>query len=313
MPPQTPVGLIGVGLMGEVYAVRLLAAGFGVIGFDVDPARMKRLAQIGARAGSLDEIARAKGELFAGLAPGGVAVLPDDDERLAAQAAGAAHKLRFGESERAEVRLAACQPAGAAGSDVVIDLQGARISFRLPLPGRHNARNAAAAAAAAHALGRTPDQIAAGLAAARPAHHRSEIVPIGGRNVLADLYNANPSSERAALDTLVELRGEKRAVAILGDMLELGPDEVRLHCELGEYVAARGVDGLVGVGKLGREIVRGATDAGMPLDRVFITTEKMPAAVRAVEWTGPGDWLLVKGSRSMHMEDVLDALKDELE
>jgi UDP-N-acetylmuramoyl-tripeptide--D-alanyl-D-alanine ligase len=261
--------------------------------------------------GSEDAIARAKGELFQGLPAAGTAIYPDDDPRLAREAQG--HRsVRFGETASAEVRLTRAEPVGGEGSDVTITIGGEEISFRLPLVGRHNARNAAAAAAAAWVMGRTPREIADGLARARPARHRSEVVELAGRHVLADLYNANPASVRAAIDTVVAARGEGRAVAILGDMLELGPDEAALHRAVGAHAAASGVDGLVGVGKLGREIVRGAMDAGMPLENVFSTTEKVAAAVRVAEWTAAGDWILIKGSRGMRMEDVLAALGEEL-
>src|SRR5262249_49146727 len=124
---------------------------------------------------------------------------------------------------------------------------------------------------------------------------------------------ANPSSTRAALDTLASLKGERRGFAILGDMLELGPDAVKLHREVGAHAFACGVDGLIGVGKLGREIVRGAIEAGMEGEVVVMSDEKYAAAVRTAEWTEPGDWILVKGSRGMRMEEVLDALREEME
>src|SRR5262249_21279462 len=194
------VSEMGMSAGGEIaYLCELARPDVGVVTI-VAPAHLEQL-------GSIEEIARAKGELFHGLLPGGVAVLPDDDPRLAKEAAGAARRVTFGETAGADVRLSAWQPAGASGSDVTLRLGRSGISFRLPLVGRHNARNAAAAAAAAWALGRAPGDIAAGLATVRPAHHRSEIVEIGGRNLLADLYNANPSSMTAALDALATLRG----------------------------------------------------------------------------------------------------------
>src|SRR5205823_2347512 len=102
--------------------------------------------------------------------------------------------------------------------------------------------------------------------------NRSEVTEVGGRHVIADLYNANPTSTQAAIDALVELAASdgEACFAILGDMLELGPEGPKLHRELGVYAAKRGVTGLIGIGKLGREIVRGALEAGMNHERVFM-------------------------------------------
>jgi UDP-N-acetylmuramoyl-tripeptide--D-alanyl-D-alanine ligase len=298
---------MGMSARGEIaHLAQLAEPEVGLVTL-VAPAHLETL-------GSIEEIARAKGELLRALPEGGgTAIFPDDDERLAAEAAGCSRRLTFGETPRADVCLVEAVPQGAEGSDVTLALPGGTVRFRLALVGRHNARNAAAAAAAALAVGLSPQEIAAGLARARPARNRSELVEVGGRRVLADLYNANPASTIAALDTILATRQDRRAVAILGDMLELGPEAARLHRQVGEHAARGGIDGLVGVGKLGREIVRGALDAGFDRDRIFMSDARVAAAVRAIEWTEPGDWILIKGSRGMHMEDVLTALREELE
>jgi UDP-N-acetylmuramoyl-tripeptide--D-alanyl-D-alanine ligase len=293
---------MGMSARGEIaYLAELAEPDVGLVTL-IAPAHLEKL-------GSIEEIAKAKGELFHGLKPDGVAILPDDDERLAHEAKDCKRRVMFGETERADVRVVAATPQG----DVTLSLGGERIEFKLPLVGRHNARNSAAAAAVAWVLGRKPADIARGLEQAKPTRNRSEVMQVGERNVIADLYNANPTSTKAAIDTVVGLKGQARAFAILGDMLELGPETAQLHREVGAHAAARGVDGLIGVGKLGREIVRGATDAGMAREHVFMSDEKYAAAVRAVEWTEPGDWIVIKGSRGMKMEDVLAALREELE
>jgi len=293
---------MGMSARGEIaYLAELAEPDVGVVTL-IAPAHLEKL-------GSIEEIAKAKGELFHGLKPDGVAILPDDDDRLAAEASGCKRRVTFGEGDRADVRVVTATPQG----DVTLSLGGDRIEFKLPLVGRHNARNAAAAAAVAWVLGRPASEIARGLAQTKPTKNRSEVTQVGGRNVIADLYNANPTSTKAAIDAVVGLKGSARAFAILGDMLELGPESPELHHDVGAHAVARGVDGLIGVGKLGREIVRGALDAGMARELVFISDEKYAAAVRAVEWTQPGDWIVIKGSRGMKMEDVLAALREELE
>jgi UDP-N-acetylmuramoyl-tripeptide--D-alanyl-D-alanine ligase len=296
---------MGMSAPGEIAALAALAEPeVGVVTM-IGPAHL-------ASMGSIENIARAKGELFHGLAPDGVAIFPADDARLAAEAGAASRRLTFGESERADVRLLEVKARGGEGSDVTLSLSGARIQFSLALPGAHNARNAAAAAAAAHVLGRSAADIAAGLALARAPKHRSELVEVAGRHVLADLYNANPASMAAALDTIASLREAHAAIAILGDMLELGEDAKRYHREIGEHAARLGLQGLVGVGLLGREIVAGARAAGMNPEYLFHTNEKYAAAVRATQWLKRGDFVLIKGSRGMRMEEVLEALQEEL-
>jgi UDP-N-acetylmuramoyl-tripeptide--D-alanyl-D-alanine ligase len=293
---------MGMSARGEIaYLAELAEPDVGVVTL-IAPAHLEKL-------GSIEEIAKAKGELFHGLKPDGVAILPDDDARLAAEAKDCKRRVTFGETERADARVVTATPQG----DVTLSLGGERIEFKLPLVGRHNARNAAAAAAVAWVLGRPAGEIARGLAQTKPTKNRSEVTQVGGRNVIADLYNANPTSTKAAIDAVVGLKGSARAFAILGDMLELGPESPQLHRDVGAHVVARGVDGLIGVGKLGREFVRGALDAGMAREFVFMSDEKYAAAVRAVEWTQPGDWIVIKGSRGMKMEDVLAALREELE
>ena len=293
---------MGMSARGEIaYLAELAEPDVGLVTL-VAPAHLEKL-------GSIEEIARAKGELFHGLKPDGVAILPDDDERLAHEAKDCKRRVLFGETERADVRVMSATPQG----NVTLSLGSDRIEFKLPLVGRHNARNSAAAAAVAWVLGRKPADIARGLAAAKPTRNRSEVMQVGGRNVIADLYNANPTSTKAAIDTVVGLKGSARAFAILGDMLELGPESAHLHRDVGAHVQARGVDGLICVGTMGREIAAGAIAAGMNRDQVFTDDQKSVAAARAAEWTQPGDWIVIKGSRGMKMEDVLAALREELE
>ena len=292
---------MGMSARGEIaYLAALAEPDVGLVTL-VAPAHLEKL-------GSIDEIAKAKGELFHGLKPDGVAILPDDDDRLAHEAKDCKRRVLFGETDRADVRVVTSTPQG----DVTLSLGADRIEFKLPLVGRHNARNSAAAAAVAWVLGRKPADIARGLEHAKPTKNRSEVMQVGGRNVIADLYNANPTSTKAAIDTVVGLRGKARAFAILGDMLELGPESAQLHRDVGAHVHALGVDGLICVGAMGREIAAGAIAAGMKREQVFTADQKTAAAECAAEWTQAGDWIVIKGSRGMKMEDVLAALREEL-
>jgi UDP-N-acetylmuramyl pentapeptide synthase len=181
------------------------------------------------------------------------------------------------------------------------------VSCHVPLVGRHNADNAAAALAVAVALGVDLDAAARGIGRARPAKQRGEIAEIGGRQVMVDCYNANPTSMRAAIETLAELAGGRRAVAVLGDMLELGDSEREEHERLGGILKEAGVQALVAIGERARHIARTASAAGVA--HIAQTDDPLLAARTVASWTDPGDWILVKASRGMRLERVIDSLR----
>ncbi len=229
--------------------------------------------------GSMEAIARAKGELLAGVA---VAVLPADEDRLDAFVPAGAQVVRFGDEEPA------------------LD------ALELPFASRHMRRNAAAALAAARAVGVEP----AGRVDLELSAMRGQRVTLpGGAVVVDDCYNANPLSMRAALDDLAaaEPAPGARRVAVLGDMLELGPDERELHREVGAHARARGVDVLVTVGPLAAAMAEGYAALG-ELHAVADAAEA--AGVVGGLQLGEGDVVLVKASRSVGLEAVTRALVD---
>jgi len=268
------------------------------------------------RLGSLDEVARAKGELYHGLAPDGVAVLPAGDNRLEAQAAHIpeARKLRFGDGE-GDVSVLDAVAAGPSGQVVRYAVRHQPIVVRLPMGGAHNARNGAAALCAVLGARVPLLPAAAALTNAALPPHRSAAVVMAGRVVLDDCYNANPASMAAALTAVAASVGSTsraHAFAVLGDMLELGPEAETLHDAVGADVARQGIAGLVCLGALGERIARGALAAGLPADRVRATADPGEAARQVAAWTRPGDWILVKASRGMQLERVVSALQTEL-
>jgi murE/murF fusion protein len=290
------------------------------------------------RLGSTDAIAAAKSEIWLGLRDGGTIVRPAGDERLAAWARRHrpdARELTFGEPG-ADVALIGYR-ATDAGGEIELDVLGRRHLLALGLVGRHAALDACAALAAALAAaspvpgatrGATPASVLdalphdaiemalRGLARARPPAMRGEIVELGGRKVIVDCYNANPASMAAALQALAErmpgaepghehgrLPGHGRprtAVAVLGDMLELGDHGPAAHREIGELARELHV-GVVALGDLAASIAEcaGGELAATPAE----------AAARALARTGPGDWILLKASRGMRLERVLDAIR----
>ncbi|HUH02316.1 MAG TPA: cyanophycin synthetase, partial [Kofleriaceae bacterium] len=233
----------------------------------------------------------------------GCAILPADDPRLAAHAARAPRRITFGAGEGADVRVVRIVPAGPAGSDVTCALNGRQVSFRLALPGRHNAMNAACALAVACAVGVDPERAARGLERARPAAMRGELRDVAGRHVLLDCYNANPVSMRAALETLVELRGTGRAVAVVGDMLELGDTAADEHHAVGALAASLGLP-VIALGEHAEQVRAGTGGSA------HVAATPAEAAALIVAHTEPGDWLLVKASRGMRLERVIAELGD---
>jgi UDP-N-acetylmuramoyl-tripeptide--D-alanyl-D-alanine ligase len=267
------------------------------------------------RLGSLEEVARAKGEIFGGLGPDGVAVLPNDEPRLEPEAARIpeARKRRFGFTEKGahvdrDVRILEVVAAGSTGSVVRLAVGDQPVVVRLPLAGDHNARNAAAALAVAAALKVPVLEAAGGLERAALPPHRSRIVAAGGRTVLDDCYNANPASMSAALATVMASVGASaQAFAVLGDMLELGDEAGSLHRALGREAAFAGLAGLAAVGDFAAEVAAGAKEAG--LSRSMITRDPEAAAAAVADWSAPGDWILVKASRGMRLERAVEALQ----
>jgi UDP-N-acetylmuramyl pentapeptide synthase len=131
-----------------------------------------------------------------------------------------------------------------------------------------------------------------------------------GVHLLNDCYNANPGSMAMALATLMELRDSGRAAAALGDMLELGAGAAADHRELGRRAARLGLDLLVTYGRFRLEVAAGAAEAGLAPDRIFPVESRADGARILQNLLAPGDWLLVKGSRSMHMEGLIDLLAE---
>jgi UDP-N-acetylmuramoyl-tripeptide--D-alanyl-D-alanine ligase len=260
--------------------------------------------------GSIEGVARAKGELFAGLGPTATAVLPVDDPLIAAQAAPVApeRRLTFGGRSTGDVRVLDCIPAGVGGSTVRYAVRGTPVVVRLPLGGVHNARNGAAALAAALAAGVAPVDAARGLEAVVLPPHRSAPVAAGGRTILDDCYNANPASMSAALAALTAAAGAGHRFAILGDMLELGPGAHAAHRALGR-AAGSALTGLAAVGALAPVVVDEARAAGLSAERAVVAASPEAAATVLAPWTSAGDWILVKASRGLRLERAVEALR----
>jgi UDP-N-acetylmuramoyl-tripeptide--D-alanyl-D-alanine ligase len=258
--------------------------------------------------GTIENVARAKAEIFGGLGDGGIAVHPAEEALLAPHVASLPRTMTFG-PKRARPTVAYDDvQAGPTGLTMRLHLSGVTsavgVAAHVPLIGRHNASNAAAAACVALALDVGEGSILDGLANVRAAKHRGQLVPIAGHTILDDCYNAAPASMRAALDALAEITpAGAQKIAVLGDMLELGPDSAKLHADIGAYAAAR-VDHLIAIGERAKAMAAAC-------DRAFHTDDPRAAADRVRALWRAGDVVLVKASRGMRLERVIDALAEE--
>jgi UDP-N-acetylmuramoyl-tripeptide--D-alanyl-D-alanine ligase len=293
---------MGMSGVGEIEVLtRLAMPNVGVI-TNIGPAHLEFL-------GDTDTIARAKGELLQGLNRAGTAVLNADDryyETLRTKFAG--RILTFGIDRSADINALDIRQ-GRDLTDLTLQVRGRSVQVQLRTVGRHNVYNALAAAAAAVALELTLETVKSGLEDFRPVALRSELREHRGVTIVADYYNANPGSMEAALDLLATLRrGDRKLVAVLGDMLELGDAGPEAHRSIGRTAARLGIDLLVTVGPLSKATAEGAAQSGMGKDRVIEagTTSRAAAVLR--ERTLPGDTVLIKGSRGMKMERILEEL-----
>ncbi len=300
---------------------------------------------------SLEEIAAAKRELIenlAGSAP--VAVLNADDARVMRFAEGFRGKvLSFGMSAKADFRAENIEDRGAEGSsfDFVWPSSGKVASgewpfgsaqdkrvareeaintkeragksacatrLELPLAGQHNVMNALAALAAASVWGVGAEEAQRVFAALKPAAMRGEVLKFqAGFTVINDCYNSNPAALASMVNLLVATRGYQRRILAAGEMLELGGDSPRLHHRAGQQAASAGIDWIFGVQGMAEEFVRGAEAAGQPPSRARFFGNSEEAAAFLQDFVERGDVVLVKGSRGVKMERIVEALTAKFE
>jgi UDP-N-acetylmuramoyl-tripeptide--D-alanyl-D-alanine ligase len=265
--------------------------------------------------GSVEAIAAGKAQLVECLKPGGTAVLNADDERVAAMREKARHAARvitYGARERADVTASGITTVGVGASRFTLRTPLGEAEVTLPMHGRHNISNALAAAAAATSFGLGAVEIAEALATAAPSEKRGEVLRFdAGFTVVDDSYNSNPRSLLSMAEAVAQGgEGVERRIVVAGEMLELGDEGSALHREAGRDIAGFGVDVLWGVRGLAVELVEAARESGMEhgAARFFESSEE--AAEALAEFIRPGDLVLVKGSRGVHTELIVERLKE---
>jgi UDP-N-acetylmuramoyl-tripeptide--D-alanyl-D-alanine ligase len=263
-----------------------------------------------SRIGSLKAIEQAKGELLEALPPDGVAILNADDPIVRGMGdRSAARAVSYGFAADADVGAEAVESLGLDGMRFELRAGGSRRSVTIPALGRLSVHNALAAAAVGLAAGMTLDEIAAGLAGGWSAEHRVSVVRLGEVTVVDDSYNASPRSVVAALDLLAGLPGRRGAV--LGEMLELGDASDEGHHEVGD-VAGRTLDWLMVVGPGAAGIAEAAEAAGLDGSAIHRVRDADAALAALPPRLRDGDVVLVKASRGIGLDAVVDGLRREL-
>lgn len=302
MPEDTEVAILemGVNHFGEMRRLSSVASPDICIITNIGAAHLEFFK---TREGILQE----KSQMIQDMKNGGTILLNGDDELLkeVGPIKGTAPQF-FGAADSCQFRVSDIRPLGLKGTACIIHLpSGEQFDCTIPLPGPHMIPNALAGAATGFSLGLTPAEIRAGIEGLPSIPGRNNIISTERLIILDDCYNANPVSMKAAIDVLDLAIGRK--VAILGDMGELGEDEQTLHYETGVYAASHGVNLVCGIGRLSKELVRGASEGANTEALWFETKEDFLAQMHQL--LKAGDNILVKASHGMHFSEIVDALK----
>jgi UDP-N-acetylmuramoyl-tripeptide--D-alanyl-D-alanine ligase len=306
---QAAVIEMGMNHPGEIRALARLAQPQTVVLTNVAPVHLEFFS-------SLDEIAEAKGEILERLPADGLIVYNADDPRLVAMARRhEARGVSYGLENEADVRVINYRYRGLEEMDFEVKTPGGGFSAHVPFVGKHFLYNLAAAIAVALSSGLPERGISEAVMGLRPLAMRGQVLrlaegPFAGCTVWDDSYNANPYAVASVLDTVGGLTGFRRRIVALGDMLELGKSAPELHREVGKKAAAIGIDLLVAVGPHASDVCRGAESRGLAPERMRQFEDSGQAAEYLVHELKDGDFLLIKGSRGMAMDQVVKRIKE---
>ena len=263
---------------------------------------------------SADAIADAKAEILERASPEHVLVANAGDPRVIGRARRFSGRLiTFGIDTPSDVRATNIDLAGLEGVRADIDTPAGAFRLQAPLLGLGNLANVLAAIAVALSFDVSLPEIQERIATLRPAYHRGELLRLpGGLTLIDDSYNSSPAALKRSLEVVGTARGSARKAAVLGEMLELGEHAGRLHVECGRAAQAAGLDLLVAVGgDPARMLAEAAVAAGMPAGAVVVATDRAAAETEVLARLRPGDLVLVKGSRGIGLDAVVERLKAE--
>ncbi|MEM7678105.1 MAG: UDP-N-acetylmuramoyl-tripeptide--D-alanyl-D-alanine ligase, partial [Myxococcota bacterium] len=304
---------MGMNRLGEIARYTEIAEPNAGVVLNVGPAHIGEL-------GSIQNIAQAKGELYHGLPSHAMHVVNADDPLVLMVAKAAQRTNRrtrtFGRAPHTDVCIVADEPLADGGQRMRLRIDGQEVDVRLPLPGAHNAQNAAAAVALVTAhpdIDVALEDIATGLEGVQVVGGRMRSVNVGPYLVVDDSYNANSASMQAAIETLARAAAQQksRLVAVLGEMRELGEFSESEHRRVGHVLARQGIAVLASFGPQARALSEAATEGGITTAR---HENEDPDALFAwlTAQLQDGDLILVKGSRGIRMEQFIDRLKGQV-
>jgi len=259
--------------------------------------------------GSIENVAKAKAELIEGMKPEGIAVLNADDFRvLAMRELHEGKTITFGIENAADVSASEIEMRKFGETNFVLNLPNGKADVRLQLSGRHNVLNALAASAVSFGFGMSAREIADALQTIAPPAQRGEVLHFAeGFTVINDSYNSNPAALLGMVRTLVDNgKAAKRKFVVAGEMLELGETEKEIHRETGRQLAASGIDFLIGVRGLAKELTQSAKENGLSETKFFADSTEAGEFLRSE--IKAGDLVLVKGSRGVRTEKVIEKL-----
>ncbi len=310
-----PLTMLNLEEKHEAAVIEMGMSGFGEISrlTAVAKPQIAVITNIGVshieKLGSQEGILRAKLEILEGLSPDGLVVLNGDDSLLKEQEGKLGFRTVFyGMSPGLYYQAENYESMGEEGTCFSISLKGETYKVKVPVPGVHNVYNALAAIAVGLEMGIPMETIIEGVACYSPGNMRQNIVPHNGLKIINDAYNASPQSMQAAINVLEELSAKTRGIAVLGDMLEMGEMARELHYSVGLFAKDKKIDYLISVGKDAENITRAISDCGnnsIKLSHFDNNSEALDYILGIVK---QGDYILIKGSRGMKMEQIVEGL-----
>jgi UDP-N-acetylmuramoyl-tripeptide--D-alanyl-D-alanine ligase len=256
---------------------------------------------------SREGILKAKSEMFLFMNPKGDIILNGDDDMLQSFApANRIEPIFFGLGKECTYSASQVEDMGLKGTAATFSTPDSAFSAHISIPGAHMVYNALAAIAVGRVLNMNDTEIKTGIEALVPLAGRNNLIETDFCTIIDDCYNANPASMKASLDVLCKAEG--RTVAILGDMFELGPKEREMHNEVGQYAAKAGINQLISIGDLSKEIARGATDISLDMDIYHFET-KDEFLIHIDSLIKKNDTILIKASHGMEFPELVDVLK----
>jgi len=264
--------------------------------------------------GSRQNILKAKMEILEGLKDNGLVILNGDDSLLSGLKGLLKYRTVFyGMEEGLDYQAYNISSQGEMGTSFEITIGNENYKVHVPAPGVHNIYNALAAIAAGIEMNIPVEDIIKGIGEFLPGKMRLNIIDLNGIKIINDAYNASPQSMEVAINVLKDVAsGNNRTIAVLGDMLELGDLSVNAHRDVGKYAVKKDVSYIFTVGEKSKDILEGAIEAGVGKDRVQHFKNNTEAGKFLIDFVKPGDVLVVKGSRGMKMEEIVNLLTTEL-